>query len=228
MLSSEPTDDIKTEENTMKRNENEITINPIKVKHAHIFIEGDSDLVLNKMNARNERTLLAEDRKKIREKPNPWEDVITAIHWRDPLNMKDTYTECDEAAMHRLLTENAPCITAFGLKKSIGDAVVRNEIDQYKTKLENAINIIATRGLIPITFAEWSLDERLMAPKKGAPVTVRLSHFSGWKADFQLDYTDHVYSLEQLVNFIDMAGFGLGIGSGRTSGYGRYHVVDVK
>lgn len=212
----------------MKRNENEITINPIKVKHAHIFIEGDSDLVLNKMNARNERTLLAEDRKKIREKPNPWEDVITAIHWRDSLNMKDTYTECDEEAMHRLLTENAPCITAFGLKKSIGDAVVRNEIDQYKTKLENAINIIATRGLIPITFAEWSLDERLMAPKKGAPVTVRLSHFSGWKADFQLDYTDHVYSLEQLVNFIDMAGFGLGIGSGRTSGYGRYHVVDVK
>lgn len=212
----------------MKRNENEITINPIKVKHAHIFIEGDSDLVLNKMNARNERTLLAEDRKKIREKPNPWEDVITAIHWRDPLNMKDTYTECNEETMHRLLSENAPCITAFGLKKSIGDAVVRNEIDQYKTKLENAINIIATRGLIPITFAEWSLDERLMAPKKGAPVTVRLSHFSGWKADFQLDYTDHVYSLEQLVNFIDMAGFGLGIGSGRTSGYGRYHVVDVK
>ena len=212
----------------MKRNENEITINPIKVKHAHIFIEGDSDLVLNKMNARNERTLLAEDRKKIREKPNPWEDVITAIHWRDPLNMKDTYTECNEEMMHRLLTENAPCITAFGLKKSIGDAVVRNEIDQYKTKLENAINIIATRGLIPVTFAEWSLDERLMAPKKGAPVTVRLSHFSGWKADFQLDYTDHVYSLEQLVNFIDMAGFGLGIGSGRTSGYGRYHVVDVK
>jgi len=43
-----------------------------------------------------------------------------------------------------------------------------------------------------------------------------------------LDYTDHVYSLEQLVNFINMAGFGLGIGSGRSSGYGRYHVVDVK
>ena len=60
------------------------------------------------------------------------------------------------------------------------------------------------------------------------PVTVRLSHFSGWKADFMLDYTDHVYSLEQLVNSINMAGFGLGIGPGRSSGYGRYHVADVK
>lgn len=214
----------------MKTNKNEIVVQNMNlvVKHAQVFIEGDSDLVLNKMNARNERILLAEDRKRIREVPNPWEDIITAIHWRDPLNCADTYKECDEKMLQRLLSENAPCFTAFGMKKSIGDAVVRNEIDQYKTKLENAINIIAPRGLIPITFAEWSLDERLMAPKKGAPVTVRLNHFSGWKANFQLDYTDHVYSLEQLVNFINMAGFGLGIGSGRSSGYGRYHVVDVK
>lgn len=212
----------------MKKDANKIELNPICVKHAHIFIEGDSDLVLNKMNARNARTLLAEDRKKVRENSNQWEDVITAIHWRDPLNCKDTYKECDEKMMMDLLAHNAPCITAFGLKKSIGDAVVRNEIDNYKTKLENAINIAAPRNLIPITFAQWSLDERLMSPKKGAPVTVRLNHFSGWKADFMLDYTDHVYSLEQLVNFINMAGFGLGIGSGRSSGYGRYHVADVK
>lgn len=212
----------------MKKNENEIIIAKMNVKHAQIFIEGDSDLVLNKMNARNTRALLADDRKKIRETPNQWEDVITAIHWRDPLNCQDTYAECNEEMMMKLLSENAPCITAFGLKKSIGDAVVRNEVDNYKTKLDNAINIIAPRGLIPVTFTQWALDERLMSPKKGAPVTVRLSHFCGWKANFQLDYTDHVYSLEQLVNFINMAGFGLGIGSGRSSGYGRYHVVDVK
>ena len=212
----------------MKKDVNAISINRIEVKHVRVFIEGDSDLVLNKMNARNERALLAEDRKKIREKPNPWEDLITAIHWRNPLNCNDTYTECDEKMLKKLLNENAPCITTFGLKKSIGEAVTRNEIDQYKTKLENAININAPGGLIPVTFAEYRIDERLMSPKKGAPVTVRLSHFCGWKADFQLDYTEHVYSIEQLVNFINMAGFGLGIGSGRSSGYGRYHVVDVK
>ena len=212
----------------MKKNENEIVIRNMNVKHAHIFIEGDTDLVLNKMNARNARTLIAEDRKKIREVPNPWEDVITAIHWRDPIKCEDTYKECNEEMMLKLLAENAPCITAFGMKKSIGDAVVRNEIDTYKTKLDNAINIISPRGLIPVTFSQWSLDERLMSPKKGAPVTVRLNHFSGWKSDFILYYTDHVYSLEQLVNFINMAGFGLGIGSGRSSGYGRYHVYDVK
>ena len=76
----------------MKKDANIIEIDPIKVKHAIITIEGDGDLVLNKMNARNFRILTAEDRKKIREVPNPWEDIITAIHWRDELPCKDTYT----------------------------------------------------------------------------------------------------------------------------------------
>ena len=212
----------------MKKDANIIEIDPIKVKHAIITIEGDGDLVLNKMNARNFRILTAEDRKKIREVPNPWEDIITAIHWRDELPCKDTYTECNEEMLHDLLKNNAPCISAFGIKKSIGQAVVRNEIDKYATKVDNAVNIVAERNLVPITFAKWTLEETLMSPKRGAPVTVRLSHFSGWKAAFNMDYTDHVYSLEQLCNFINLAGFGLGIGSGRTSGYGRYHIVDIQ
>lgn len=205
-----------------------IEVKPIEVKHAQIFIEGDSDLVLNRMNYRNSRSLLAEDRKKIREVPNVWEDIITAIHWRDGIPCSDTYKECTEELLHKMLNENAPCITAFGLKKSFDQAVVRNEIDKFATKFDNAVNVIAPRGLVPVQFAQWTLDERLMSPKRGAPVTVRISHFEGWKANFRIDYTDHVYSLEQIVNIINLAGFGLGIGSGRTSGYGRYHVVDVK
>jgi hypothetical protein len=100
--------------------------------------------------------------------------------------------------------------------------------DKYKTKFDNAVNVVAESGLVPITFSEWSLDERLMAPKKGAPVTVRLSHFTNWKATFRIDFTDNVYQLENIVNIINLAGFGLGIGSGRTSGYGRYKVVAVE
>ena len=180
------------------------------------------------MNARNVRGLIAEDRKKIREVPNPWEDTITAINWRDPLPFKNTYEECDEKAMLTLLKENAPCISAFGLKKSFGQAVTRNEIDKYSTKFDNAVNVSASMGLVPITFSSWRLDERLMSPKRGAPITVRLNHFGGWAANFCIDYTDHVYSLDQIVTVINLAGFGLGIGSGRSSGYGRYKVVDVK
>lgn len=113
-------------------------------------------------------------------------------------------------------------------KGGAGVAVVRNEIDKYATKFDNAVNVKGAKGLVPIQFAEWMVDERLMSPKRGAPINVALSHFIGWKARFLINYTDHVYSLEQIINIINLAGFGIGIGSGRTSGYGRYHVVDVK
>lgn len=204
-----------------------IELKEIKVKNASITIEGTSDLCLNKMNDRNTRTLLAEDRKKIKEVPNKWEDVITAIHWKNPLP-GDLYEKANEQMMLELLNENAPCISAFGLKKSFCQAVVRNEIDKYSTKFDNIMNVSAPRNLVPIKFTSWSLDERLMSPKKGSPVSVALNIFGGWSAEFEINYTEHVYSLEQIVNIINLAGFGLGIGSGRTSGYGRYKVVNVK
>lgn len=214
--------------NTKKNAEKSIVLKPINVKTARIFIEGDGDLVLNKMNARNQRTLMADDRNSVNERPNKWEDVITSIHWLNGIPTKDTYTECDEQMMLDQLKNNKPCVTAFGLKKSFEQAVVRNEIDTYATKFSNAVNVVMPKGLVPVSFAEWSTDEKLMSPKRGKPINVILNHFSGWKADFLISFTDNVYGLESIVNIINLAGFGLGIGSGRTSGYGRYHVVGVE
>ena len=212
----------------MKKNANEVTIATpeSKIKHAVIHIVGDSDLILNKMNARNTRMLMAPDRKSIREQPNLWEDLITAIHWKNPLPMKDTYAESNEAMMYSMLSENAPCITAFGLKKSFGQTVVRTGMDKYSTAFDASLNI-AGEGLIPVKFTGWVYREQLMSPKRGAPIVVSLNHFMGWEATFTIDYLDGVYSRDKMVEIINMAGFSIGIGSGRTSGYGRYHVADV-
>lgn len=198
-----------------------------KVKHMIVTLEGDGDLILNKMNARNERLLLAEDRKSVSERPNVWEDIITAIHWEKPLETENTYEDCNEEMMHKLLKENKPCISAFAFKKSFGDATVRNEIDTYSTKINTAVNVVAVGGLTPIKFGGWSVERRLMSPKKGKPLTVHLNHFHNWSTDIQIDYMDHVFSRDQILNIINLAGFGLGIGSGRTSGYGRYHITNV-
>lgn len=215
-----------------KEQTNVVQVNPVEVKYVTVTIEGDGDLVLNRMNASNSRQLLAEDRKAQAlfeaQHKNKWEDIITSIHWRDGIPTEDTNSECTEEMFYQMLKDNAPCISAFGLKKSWGQAVVQNEVDKYSTKFNNAVNIIATGGLVPIRFTEWRLDERLMSPKRGAPVTTRLNHFIGWSADIQIAYTEHVYSLNEIITIINYAGFGLGIGSGRTSGYGRYKVVGVK
>ena len=215
---------------TAVKSEHEVELMDIQanVKHMLVTIEGDGDLILNKMNARNERWLTGGRDNGVVERPNIWEDIITSIHWRDSVNCEDTYTQCDEEMMHRLLKENKPCISAFAFKKSFCDAVFRNEIDKNKTKIDTAINVVANGGLVPTEFGGWSVERRLMNPKRNSPITVHLNHFHNWKATFQIDYMDHVFSRDQILNIINLAGFGLGIGSGRSSGYGRYHITNVE
>lgn len=203
-----------------------IEIKRIEPKRITVTIQGDSDLILNQMNAYNKRQLIDKQKNKAKSltPADPWECIITSVHW-----LNGTPTEFSEESLLDALKNNAPCITAFGLKKSFGQAVVRNEIDTYATKFDASIQIFGTGdGLIPIRFAEHHVDEKLMSPIKGSPVLVRLNRFSGWSADIEISYIDNVYSEEQILNIVNLAGFGLGIGSGRTSGYGRYHVVDVK
>ena len=210
----------------------EIILTNVNVKHATITIVGKGDLVLNKMNASNTRQLISDDRKAQglweAQHKNKWEDIITSIHWRDPIPVADTNSECTEALFYNMLEHNAPCISAFGLKKSWAEAVTANKIDQYSKQFRSAINIVSNGGLIPIRFTEWRLDERLMTPKRGAPITTRLNHFIGWSADVEVEYTTNVYSINEIVTIINLAGFSLGIGSGRTSGYGRYTIENVK
>lgn len=207
-----------------------IELKPIEVKNAQVFIVGDSDLILNKVNARYERELRDIDigAKTTKETPNMWEDIITAVKWNIPYPVEDTYKDMDEDTYRYMIQNGKPCISSYGLWKSIGDAVVRNEIDTYATKVKNAVNIIAKDNSIPIDFSEAYVDSRVMPLKKGGHTITKLNRFTGWGCNFTIRYTENVYTLNQIINFINLAGFGLGIGSGRSSGYGRYHVADVK
>ena len=205
-----------------------IEFKPIIPKTVEITIEGDTDLVLNKMNDVTTRQLTdaRKDKAKDLSKPNEWEEIITAMHW---LNGKPE--EFSEETLMDCLNpkKNVPCVTAFGLKKSFGEALTRNKISTYSTEFRATVNVIGEKSnLIPIKFTEYHLDEMLMSPKKGAPVLVKLSRFSGWSAKFKISFLENVYSLEQIVNVINLAGFGIGIGSSRNSDFGRYHVTNIK
>lgn len=211
----------------MAKEEKTIVVKPIEKHTMKVTIAGDSDLILNAMNRRTIQMLTDErnDKGKTIREANKWEDIITAIHWRDPLPEGD-YTE---KTLLDLLKKNAPCISAFGLKKSFGQAVVRNGVDTYSTKFDANVNIIAPGNLVPIEFTEHYVDEKLMSPKRGAPVLTRQNRFSGWTSTITVQYMGGGnYSAEQIVNIINLAGFGLGIGSGRSSGFGRYHVEGVE
>lgn len=204
-----------------------IELKQIVPKKTVITIVGDSDLILNKMNDVSKRQLTDQRKdkaKNVSEEINEWEKKITAVHW-----LGGNPTEFSEKSMKDKLKNDAPCITAFGLKQSFKQAVTRNKISTYSTEFDATMNVVGKGdGLVPIKFAQHFIDEKLMSPKRGAPILVYLNRFSGWSADLEISYLDNVYSLEQIINIVNLAGFGLGIGSGRSSGYGRYHVSVMK
>lgn len=204
-----------------------IEIRSIKKKIAIVTIVGDTDIILNKMNDVTTRTLTMQRKNKAKdiEKPNEWEEIMTSIHW-----LKEKPKTFSAEEMDKKLSTDSPCITAFGLKKSFMDAVVRNGIDKYSTKFKANVNVIGEcDNKIPIKFTEWHKDEKLICPKKGSPVLAKLNRFSGWSAEFKIEYldSDGSFSLEQILNIINLAGFGGGIGSGRSSDYGRFHIENV-
>lgn len=211
-----------------QKKEEIIEFRPIEPRTVEITIKGDTDLVLNKMDDVTTRELTDErnDRAQSLEKPNPWERIITSLHW---VNGKPD--EFSEETLKENLdpSVNAPCITAFGLKKSFGEALTRNKISTYSTEFRATVNVLGEKdNLVPIRFTEYHLDEKLMSPQRGKPVLVKLNRFSGWTAKFRISFLENVYSLEQIVNVINLAGFGIGVGSGRNSDYGRYHIIDVR
>lgn len=203
-----------------------IKVEPIHTNTITIRICGDTDLILNKMNNISFRSLKdSTDKSKTKEFKdiNPWEAVITSIHWRD-----GDPKEFSEETFKDALVNNAPCITTFGLKKACEEAIVRNNIDKYSTKFRNSVNFIAEGGLVPIKFTEHYLDEKAMSPQRGSAMRIKLNRFTGWEAEFKVQFIEGgEYSLEQIIQIIGIAGFGGGIGSGRTSGYGRFHIEQV-
>lgn len=209
-----------------KMEEKKIIVPEICPQISTIKIVGDSDLILNKMDDVTARMLtgIREGGAKSLEKPNEWEKIITSIHW---LNGKpDIFTE---ETFKDALQNNFPCITAFGMKKNLMSAVTRNNIDSNGKKFEANVKVIGKGDqLIPIRFSEHHLDNKLMQPKRGKPVLSKLNRFSGWSAEFDISYMENVFSISSIINIINLAGFGIGIGSGTSSGYGMFHVESVK
>lgn len=211
--------------------DNTIQIKRLETETVLIKLVGDTDLVLNKMTASTTREMTAEDRKQAhtdelaRDKYHgEWEDRVTALHWRDPVNAH-ALEDYSEELFYELLEKNAPCISAHGLKESWKSAVVRMGLDQYSTKFSFQVNI--QKELLPITFAQYELDVKPMPQKGlgGGMLTAKLHRFVGWECLVPVTFIKGgTYAEGTIFSVIENAGFGLGIGSGCSSGHGRYHI----
>ena len=210
----------------MTKKTKEIKIPAMPIETVVVTIEGDSDLILNRMSRRNRQDMLDKQagRPKNTDAHNDWDDAANALHWNIPIE-GTVETEEDYAL---LFEKGTPCMSAFGLGKSLGQTVSRFGFDAKGTEFSANVQIIADNGLIPIRYSEHFLDEKLLPSNTMARTPVRSlqNRFVGWSADITFKYIDNgKFTIDQILQIIQYAGFGIGIGAGRTSGYGRYHIA---
>lgn len=208
----------------------EINIFSIEPKLIKVHLEGDTPLVLNKLDDIRVEEVLAHDEGRSLPKPWPPENhdeirIVSSLHWEkaqpDPMPPEDF-------AKYIVSGKNRPCIPAFGFEKSFAAAVTRNKLDQYSTSFRDTVFVKNQNRLIPVEFASWYRNVTPIPLKKSGHTIAKLHTFEGWTCDLLVSILETAYSMEQVLNIINLAGFGGGIGSGRSSGYGRYHVAGVE
>ena len=212
----------------MKKKETEkaeITLKPIKIKEVEVTIKGVSPLIINNFNEKCQRQILDVQKKvakKEKEPRNEYEEFMRALYWLTPMPEEFTPESFEKA-----LKEGAKFgFPAKGIKASIVSGAYRNKLTPDKVSLQGAF-------FIPSEFVEIKYKEIEMRQDwvriahNGTDVRFR-PEFKDWTMTFKIKYNENVYSLEQLLNFINLGGFSCGLGEMRVErggNSGSYEVV---
>ena len=206
------------------KKEVEVVLQPLQIKEAVVKIKGDSPLIVNNFDEKSRKQMLDIQMKKAkapRDAKNPVEDFMRSLHW-----ITEMPNEFTEEAFEKALENGAKFgFPAVGIKASAISGAYRNKYSKDKVSIQGAFHIdtemVEIKG-VP------TMREDIVRVANGNPDIRYRAEFKEWEMEFTIRYNENAYSLEQIINFINLGGFTCGVGEWRTekSGiYGRYHVV---
>ena len=209
-----------------------IEVKPLPTETILVTIEGDSDLILNKMTdtsvAEIKDKQTGKSMSKNKEAINQWQRLIEGIHWMD-----GGETDFTQEGWENALQNNRVGYDASGIKKGLCDAVVR-VLGESKSTIANAnIQVIPEKAnLVPVTFEGVSIDESVITNYKGNAFLTYRNVFHGWSVQFKVQYTTSNMSASQVIEIIQAMGFAGGLGAHRVGlkggTNGQFHVAKVE
>lgn len=208
-----------------KKEENkEIILNPIQIKKIKITIKGKSPLIVNNFSEKSRQQIIDAQMKKTKTKElrNPIEDFMRACYWLTPMPTEFTKEKFEEA-----LKEGARFgFPSKGLKASIVSGAYRNGATKDKVSLYGAFFI--PDEFIEIKYNEIEMREDYVRIAHGGTDVRFRPEFKDWTMTFEMEYNENTYSLEQLINFINLGGFSCGLGEMRVEKGGNFGSYEVK
>lgn len=208
--------------------EEKIELKEVVVKSTQITIIGDSPLLMRRFSEKAKQQLLDIQTKKaktVKEVRNPWSDMIDGLNWLTPMPEDKTEKGFNEAIKNGARFG----FPAVGLKQSAISAAYRAGLSKNKVELQGIFHI--PDEFIEIEGIPEMREDYVKIPKTGAADLAFRGEFKNWKSTFTINYIDGIYSLEQIINFINLGGFTVGIGEWRPEkggSFGRFHVATNK
>ena len=206
-----------------KEVEEEIIVKPIKIKEVEITIKGLTPLIVNNFSEKSKQQIIDAQQKKTKEKTirNEFEDMMRALYWLTP--MPEEFTE---EALNQSIKDGARFgFPAKGLKESIVSGAYRNGMTKDKVSLYGAFFI--PEEMLEIKFKEIVMrSDYVRIAHNGTDVRFR-PEFKDWTITFKMRYNENKYSLQQIIDFINLGGFSCGLGEMRTEKGGNFGGYEV-
>jgi len=210
-----------------KKVEEEIILKPIKLKEVKITIKGTTPLVVNNFNEKSRQQIVDAQMKKPKTKElrNPIEDFMRACYW-----LTEMPKEFTDKSFSKALKDGAKFgFPAKGIKASIASGAYRNGMTKDKVSLYGAFLI--PEEYVEIKYKEITMREDYVRIAHGGTDVRFRPQFNDWSMTFTIEYNENgAYSLEQIINFINLGGFSCGLGEMRVEKGGNFgsYIVDVK
>jgi hypothetical protein len=209
-----------------KKNEVQVMIPEIKLQQAQIRIVGTSPLVVHKFSEKAKRQMLEKQMKtaktSAKEAKNPVEDFMQVLYWLTP--MPQEFTE--QAFMEAVAAGARFAFPTTGIKASIVSAAYRADLVKNKVSLFGCFHLAGEmteiKGVAPV------MREDTVRLQTGvADIRFRPEFAPGWFMDLDFTFNAALLSLDQLVSFVTLGGFAVGIGENRIEKGGQWGAYKV-
>ena len=208
-----------------------IEIKPINIVTTTVRIAGDTPLIMHRWSEKAKRMILEKQMKKTKssakEAKNPIEDFIESIYW-----MEGKPSEYTEEAFEEACKNGARFgFPVTAIKQATISSAYRNGITKDMASLRGAF-FIAGEGselLAEVKGCTPTMREDMVRVGMGVADIRFRGEFASWYMDLQVSYNANgAYTLDQIINLINVGGFSCGIGEWRPEkdgNYGMYHVA---
>lgn len=232
--------------NSVSNKETIINIAPIKVSKANVTIVGDTPLLVHAWGEKAKKEMLAAQQKQKKDKKakeirNPFHEFVEALYWITPKPNFDGMSEDEmKAAFENAVNNGAKFgFPLIAIKQAALAACYRAGIIPNMVGMKCHFYLNSTDGVNHGTGSELAVidtDEppmfredmvKIGGVSKVADLRYRPA-FNNWKMHLTVSLIETgTFTMESIINAINMAGFMNGIGEWRMErdgDFGRFHV----